>query len=177
MKTSKQGIDYIIAEEGKINYEYYCPANVPTIGVGCVTKYIPYKTRTTFEKVPLSSVKLIGRIKPVVDDQGLVMIATEQQVMKLFSTRLVEFENAVNENIKMKLEQHQFDALVSFCFNIGVANFARSTLVKCLATNSAVSDISRWFAAWNRSKGKILPVLVKRREREIKLFLYGSYSD
>lgn len=175
MKTSKQGIDYIIAEEGKINYEYYCPANVPTIGVGCVTRYIPYSTRKNFKKVPLSEVRLVGNIKPVVDDASLVMTIDDNQMMDLFISRLAEFEEAVNNNIKMKLVQHQFDALVSFCFNVGVSNFTRSTLCKSLNENSKIVDISKWFAAWNKSKGKILPVLVKRREREINLFLYAKY--
>lgn len=175
MKTSKQGLDYIIKEEGKISYEYYCPANVPTIGVGCVTRYIPYETKKHFKKVPLSELRLVGKIKPVVDDASLVMTVDDSQMMSLFISRLAEFEEAVNKNIKMKLEQHQFDALVSFCFNVGVSNFVRSTLCKSLNANSKVSDVSKWFAVWNKSKGKVLPVLVKRREREIKLFLYGEY--
>ncbi len=175
MKTSKQGIDYIIYEEGKINYEYYCPANVPTIGVGCVTRYIPYSIRRHFQKVPLSQVKLVGQIKPVVDENSLVVTITDEQVMELFISRLAEFEEAVNKHIKMELEQYQFDALVSFCFNVGVNNFARSTLCKSLNPKSSVTDISKWFAAWNKSKGKILAGLVKRRERELNLFLYGKY--
>lgn len=175
MRTSKQGIDYIISEEGKINYEYYCPANVPTIGVGCVSKYIPYNMKKLFSKVPLSQVKLVGRIKPVVDDDGLVMVATDEQVFALFSKRLSEFEESINQYIKMPLEQHQFDALVSFCFNIGVANFARSTLRKCLNQNSTPEQITNWLAAWNKSNGKILDVLVNRRRREINLFLHGKY--
>ncbi len=175
MKTSKKGIDYIIAEEGKINYEYYCPANVATIGVGCVTKYIPYSVRKSFAKVPLKQVKLVGKIKPVVDEADLVMIASDEEIFALLINRLSEFEGAVNQYIRMPLEQHQFDALVSFCFNVGVSNFARSTLRKCLSTNSTPEQITNWFAAWNKSHGEILDILIKRRKREINLFLNAKY--
>ncbi len=176
MITSIQGIKYIIDEEGNIGYEYYCPANVPTIGVGCVTAYIDDSVRRTLKKIPLSKVSLVGKIRPVVDEDGLVMVATDEEILYLFRTRLVEFENAVNKYIRIKLEQHQFDALVSFCFNVGVSNFAKSTLCKCINEKADSNIIVKWFAVWNKSKGKVLPVLVKRRKREADLFLYGKYE-
>ncbi len=176
MKTSKKGLDYIIKEEGCIDYEYYCPANVPTIGVGCVVKYIDDKTKSKFKRVEKNKIKTVGRVKPVVDEDGLVMTATKSQIMDLFLQRLATFENAVNEKVNVKLTQYQFDALVSFCFNIGVANFSRSTLLKKINANANSDEIKKYFNVWNKSKGKVLPVLDRRRKRECLLFLEGLYK-
>ncbi len=70
MKTSKKGLDYIIKEEGFIAYEYYCPAGIATIGVGCVVKYIDDEMKSKFKRIEKDKVKIIGKIKPVIDKDG-----------------------------------------------------------------------------------------------------------
>ncbi len=176
MKTSKKGLDYIIEEEGCISYEYYCPALVPTIGVGCVSKYIDDEIKSTFKRIAKDKIKTVGKVKPVIDKDGLVMTATKSQIMDLFLHRLATFENAVNEKVSVKLTQYQFDALVSFCFNIGVSNFNRSTLLKKINSMASDDEIKKYFSVWNKSKGKVLPVLNRRRKREYSLFLNGIYK-
>ena len=77
--------------------------------------------------------------------------------------------DAVNDLVKVKLSQNQFDALVIFVFNIGRPQFMRSNLLKRLNEGdfkSVPSELRRW----NKSSGKVLPGLINRRETEVKLF-------
>ena len=79
-------------------------------------------------------------------------------------------EAAVNKQVKVSLNQNQFDALVSFVFNIGETTFAKSTLLRKLNAgdyNGAANEFPRW----NKQAGVVLRGLVKRREREKQLFL------
>ena len=79
-------------------------------------------------------------------------------------------EDAVNSLVKVRLSQNQFDALVSFVFNIGAGAFSKSTLLKCLNAGdygSAANQLLRW----NKQAGKELKGLTKRRQEERALFL------
>jgi len=80
-----------------------------------------------------------------------------------------EFEKAVNSH-GLKLNQNQFDALVSFTYNVGAGNFRSSTLLKKVKANPADSTIRTEFARWNKAKGKVLPGLIRRREAEANLY-------
>ena len=72
-------------------------------------------------------------------------------------------------------EQHQFDALVSFIFNLGIANFYDSTLRKVIERGGSVDEIRKQWMRWVYAKKKVLPGLVKRREWECNLFIKGEY--
>jgi GH24 family phage-related lysozyme (muramidase) len=67
--------------------------------------------------------------------------------------------------------QHQFDAMVSFAYNIGVANLAGSTLLK-LHKAGDFAGAQQQFGRWNKAAGKVLPGLTRRRAAEAAL--YGS---
>lgn len=67
--------------------------------------------------------------------------------------------------------QHQFDAMVSFAYNVGVGNFSSSTLLK-LHKQGDFAGAQAQFARWNKAAGKVLPGLTKRRAAEAAL--YGS---
>lgn len=69
-----------------------------------------------------------------------------------------------------KLNQNQFDALVSFTFNVGVAAFKRSTLLRKAKLNPNDPDIAAEFRKWKHGGGKVLPGLITRREAELKLY-------
>jgi lysozyme len=72
--------------------------------------------------------------------------------------------------VHVPLTQNQFDALVSFVFNLGVGNFRTSTLLKKL--NAGDNDgAAQEFGRWIHAGGKALPGLVRRREAERALFL------
>lgn len=144
MKTSKSGADLIKKFEGLKKESYLCPAGVPTIGYGT--------TKIDGKPVPMG------------------MKITEEQADKFLQSDLVVFENAIKNNVSVKINQNQFDALISFIYNVGIGNFSNSTLLKLLNKNK-FSEAADQFLRWTKSKGKELPGLIKRREAERQLFL------
>ena len=89
---------------------------------------------------------------------------------KLFEEDIEIYENGVNKAVSASLTQHQFDALVSFSFNCGLTALRNSTLLKKLNSKD-YEGAANEFTRWNKSNGKILPGLTKRREEEKELFL------
>jgi len=82
----------------------------------------------------------------------------------------VEFaEKEVNRH-NLDINQNQFDALVSFVFNLGVGNFARSTLLRRIKAYPNDITIRREFARWVYAGGKVLQGLVARRKEEADLY-------
>ncbi|WP_256849894.1 lysozyme [Pantoea sp. Fr-CA_6] len=79
-------------------------------------------------------------------------------------------ELTVNTSVKVKLTQGQFDALVSFVFNLGSGNFVKSTLIKKLNAGDYAGAADE-FGKWVNAGGKKLPGLVKRRAAEREVFL------
>lgn len=78
--------------------------------------------------------------------------------------------NDVNNAVKVTINQHQFDALVSLTFNIGTGAFNGSTLLRKLNAGD-VQGAAQQFAVWNKQAGRVLPGLVTRRAAEAALFL------
>ena len=97
------------------------------------------------------------------------MTITEAEAEKLLVDDLKTAEEEINSH-NLPLKQHQFDALVSFVFNVGVGNFRRSTLLKRLKANPNDPDIANQFKRWVYGGGKVLPGLVRRRNEEVKLY-------
>lgn len=97
------------------------------------------------------------------------MTITRQQAEALLREDLLTAENTVNR-LHLKLNQNQFDALVSFVFNVGSGNFQRSTLLKKIQANANDPAIASEFNKWNRGGGRVLPGLVKRRKQEAELY-------
>lgn len=83
-------------------------------------------------------------------------------------------ERAVTQCVTRTLSQNQFDALVIFAFNIGGANFASSTVVKYINNPNFASaqypTLESAWRAWNKSHGRVIAGLNKRRDSEWKLF-------
>src|SRR5690606_6833672 len=75
----------------------------------------------------------------------------------------------VDRLVKVPLKQHQFDALVSFAYNAGIGNLRSSTLLRKLNARD-FAGAALEFHRWNRSNGKVLPGLVRRRAAEALLF-------
>lgn len=78
-------------------------------------------------------------------------------------------EVAVNDLVKVTINQSQFDALVIFVFNVGRGAFSKSTLLKKL-NDGNFQAVPSELRRWNRSGGKIMNGLIHRREKEIILF-------
>ena len=102
------------------------------------------------------------------------MIIDEQRAEHLLRQDLKTIERwLTSKNITD--EQHQFDALVSFIFNLGIASFYDSTLRKVIERGGTEEDIRKQWMRWVHVKKKVLPGLVKRREWDCNLFIKGEY--
>jgi len=91
------------------------------------------------------------------------------QVLAWLKEDVQEAEDAVNGNVKVPLTQNQFDALVSFVFNVGVDAFKKSTMLRMLNAGDYTGAMGQ-FKRWNMDNGKVFAGLTKRRELEAKLF-------
>ena len=140
MKTSQKGLQLIKQHEGCRLTAYKCPAGVLTIGYG--------HTGT---------------------DVVAGMVITAVQAEELLKKDIQWAETAVNQE-GLNITQNQFDALVSFTYNVGARNFKNSTLLKMIKVNPLSINIRTEFARWNKAKGSTLPGLVTRRKAEAELY-------
>jgi len=151
MKISKNGINLIKHFEGcpmkdGMVVSYRCPANKPTIGFG--------------------SLKLIDG-SPVQDG----MTITKKEAEDLLAHELKEYEGYINDMVTVDLKQNEFDALVSWVFNLGPTNLKNSTLLKVLnSTHVDWADIPYQIQRWNKVNGVPNEGLKKRRKAEALLF-------
>lgn len=145
---SDVGLQLIKAFEGKHNKGYLCPANVWTIGYG--------HTGPTFDKPT---------------PQGMTISDFDAET--LLKKDMAKFEDVVTKHVKVPLSQNQFDALVSFTFNVGAGAFASSTLLKLL-NQGKYDEVPAQFLRWNKGGGKVLAGLVRRRKSEAHLFVTGE---
>ena len=97
------------------------------------------------------------------------MVITESQAEQFLKEDLIVFEKAVNTQ-NLSINQNQFDALVSFVYNIGIGNFQKSTLLHKARIDPNDNSIMDEFMRWVYSKGRVLPGLQRRRLREMKLY-------
>lgn len=141
MKISKNGLNLIKSFEGLELKAYKDAVGVWTIGYGSTGSHVtPNQT------------------------------ITEKQAEDLLLRDVSRFEIGVSNAVKVPLTQSQFDALVSFSFNVGLANLESSTLLRKLNAKDykgAANELPRW----NKAGGKVLNGLTRRREAEKALFL------
>ena len=139
METSSEGISLIQKFEGCELEAYQCSAGVWTIGY--------------------------GHTKDVVEG----MTITKEQAEQMLVDELHEYENYINEYVTVALSQNQFDALVSWVYNLGPANLKASTMLKVL-NSGKYEDVPAQMKRWNKAGGKVLEGLIRRREAEACLF-------
>lgn len=94
---------------------------------------------------------------------------TQQDCDEAIEEDMQGFGQQVSALVKVPLKQHQFDALVSFAYNVGIGNLKSSTLLRRLNAGDYEAAALE-FHRWNRSKGQVLPGLVRRRAAEALLF-------
>lgn len=99
-----------------------------------------------------------------------------QGAERLFQEDVSWAEGVVDGNITVPLEQYQYDALVSFVFNIGAYQFRTSTLVKKL-NQKKYDEVPGELRRWVYDEHKVEPGLVKRRDKEATLFEKGIYEN
>ena len=95
---------------------------------------------------------------------------TRQQADKLLVNDLARFERGVNALVTVRLNQNQFDALVSFSYNLGLSSLQGSTLLRLLNAGNFQAAADQ-FPRWNRAGGKEVAGLTRRRAEERKLFM------
>ena len=144
MKTSQAGIELIKQFEGVRLESYVCPAGILTIGVGHTSAAGPPKV------VPKMKI-------------------TYQEANEILARDLVKYESAVDRLVTVPLSQNQFDALVSFTFNVGEGALAKSTLLKKLNAGK-YSEVPAELMKWTKGGGRELPGLVRRRRAECALW-------
>jgi len=139
MNISNEGLSLIKKFEGCELNSYKCAAGVPTIGYGSTHGI----------------------------EMG--MSISRARAEELLLEDIAKFEDHVNNNVKVPLNQNQFDAMVSWTFNLGGGNLKSSTLLKVL-NGSDYTDVPNQIKRWNKANGKVLEGLIRRREAEALLF-------
>jgi lysozyme len=146
MKLNNAGYQLICEFEGLRLKPYLCSAKVPTIGYG--NTYYPNGKRVTLLDEPI----------------------TKEYAFEIFKVIADKFGKRVLSMVKKPLTQNQFNALVSFVYNVGTGAFSTSTLLKKVNANPNDLTIRNEFARWTRANGKIVNGLVNRRKKESDVY-------
>jgi lysozyme len=139
MKTSKDGLQLIKDFEGLELNAYKCAAGVWTIGY--------------------------GHIKGVQEGMSI----SEARANEMLNEELTEYENYINKGVTVPLSQCQFDAMVSWVYNLGNGNLTSSTLLKVLNSGD-YAGVPAQMLRWNKAGGKVLAGLTRRRQAEADMF-------
>lgn len=148
MKTSQAGINLIK------NFEGFRAKAYPDPATGGEPWTIGYGTTSSAG---------VGKVK-----RGMVI--TEVQAESMLVRSLQNYELAVTHALKKPVTQHQFDALVSFCYNVGPLNMSRSSVIKYINAGDP-AKAAQAFMLWNKAAGRVMPGLTRRRAAERDLFL------
>jgi lysozyme len=146
MRLDKKGYDLIKSFEGLSLKPYKCSAGVPTIGYG--STYYENGIKVQMSDAPITGARAEILLKNVAD----------------------RFAQKVANLIKKPITQNQFNALVSFAFNVGSGALASSTLLKLVNENPNDAMIAKEFLKWNRANGKTIQGLTNRRVKESALY-------
>jgi lysozyme len=146
VNVSKAGIALIKHHEGVRNRPYRCPANLYTVGVG----------------------HLIGDGKSLPESWNRTF--SQEEIDGILKSDLKRFELGVHKMLpNVPLRQCEFDAIISFCFNLGLGCFQRSTLRQALLRGDKKAAMES-LVKYCRAGGKILRGLQIRRLDEKALF-------
>jgi lysozyme len=146
---SDDGLKLIKESEGFKSRLYNCPAGHCSIGYGHLV-----------HKGPIT-----GDASEAPFKNGI----SEAWATLLLHADVAWVEHEIHSQVKVDLNQHQFDAVGDFVFNIGSGNFEHSTLLTDLNTDR-FPRVPDEFRKWINGGGKVLPGLVKRREAEVQEF-------
>jgi lysozyme len=153
LDLSDAGLKRIAAYEGWRAQLYEDVAHHATIGYGHLVHL-----------GPITAADRAGQFgKGISTEQGLALLRSDVK-------RMVD---AVRQKVTVPLNQNQFDALVSFTFNVGAGAFGGSTLLKRLNAGDYAGAANE-FGKWTKSGGKVFAGLVRRRTEEAALFRGGA---
>jgi len=157
MNVSDKALKTIIHHEGVRYKPYLCPAGLWTVGVGHVL----------YPKQGLLPVAQRGSIGLRVEDFRQF---TKDEVDAILKADLRRFERGVLRYCPAIATQGQFDALVSFSFNVGLGTLQRSTL-RQKHNRGEFDSAAAEFMKYTKGGGKVLKGLVNRRKDEMKIYL------
>ncbi len=140
MQISKNGINFIKVHEGCKLSAYKDGGGVWTIGYGHTGADVT---------------------------KGLFI--TPERALELLAVDLAKFASGVSRLVRVPVNQNQFDALVSFAYNVGVSALENSTLLKMINNGNLIAA-SQQFKRWNKDNGIVVKGLTNRRAAEAKLF-------
>jgi len=146
MKLNQKGYDIIKSFEGLKLKPYLCSAKVPTIGYG----------NTFYE----------NNVKVKMSDAPI----TKQRAEDLLKLNADRFASKVLNLVKKPITQNQFNALVSFAYNVGSGALASSTLLRKVNVNPNDVTIRNEFLKWNKAGGVAVQGLTNRRIKEAELY-------
>lgn len=146
MTLNDKGYQLIAKHEGLRLSPYLCPANVPTIGYG--NTFYPSGKKVTMQDKPITQATAMWMLKETAN----------------------KFAQDVDRLVTSNITQNQFNALVSFAFNLGSAALGRSTLLRKVNLNPKDTSITQEFMKWNKAGGRVLSGLTKRRAEEAALY-------
>jgi len=154
MKLDMRGYLLIAEWEGFKSHPYLCPAGVPTIGFGAT--WYPNGRKVTMRDAPI----------------------TQEYAFEMLKTVADMFARDVTSLVKSKINQNQFNALVSFAYNLGSdidadnipEGLGDSTLLRKVNANPNDPSIAKEFLKWNKANGRIMNGLTKRRIAESKIY-------
>lgn len=142
---SADGMAFLEAEEGCILHPYLDSVNIPTIGFGNTFYRSGARVKMTDPKI------------------------TRKEAVELFRYILKYFETSVWSITRDDINQNQFNALISFAYNVGVEGFKNSTLLRLINRDRYDPRITSAFEMW-RNAGAKKGILLKRRQREAALY-------
>ncbi|WP_348814071.1 lysozyme [Flavobacterium maritimum] len=153
-KLDSLGSLFLQQREGFSSVPYLCSSGVPTIGFG--NTFYPDGRRVTMKDKPI----------------------TRAYAVEIFNMVVAQFENDVNSLVKSSVTQNQYNAILSFAYNVGTdidvdtiaEGLGDSTLLKLINANPSDPNIAKEFAKWNKSNGKVSNGLISRRQLEAELY-------
>jgi lysozyme len=163
MRVSDKTIHMIKHHEGVRTKPYQCPALLWTVGVGHVID-------PNHAKVKLADRKQL----PI--PAGWDRVLTMAEVDEILRKDLSRFEAGVLRLCPKGATQGQFDALVSFAFNVGLGNLQNSTL-RMKHNRGEYEAAAEEFLKWNKAGGKVLKGLDNRRKDERALYLSETTKE
>jgi lysozyme len=162
MKASKKLLKMLAHHEGVRQRPYQCPARLWTIGVG----HVMYPDQGRIPSTPEGMARRKAWPLRPEDNRTWSM----EEVDRILAKDVERFERGVERLISIRLTQNEFDAILSFAFNLGLGTLQRSTLRAKLNRGDKEGAIES-LLKYNKAGGKVLRGLDNRRKDEAALFL------
>jgi lysozyme len=150
-RIDESGLAFIRKHEAFASKPYYDQGGKPTIGYG--STYYPDGESVRITDPPI----------------------TQYEANFILNHTIKEYEFAIHKGVKQSLTQSQYNALTSFCYNVGTSAFERSGLLRVINKDPNSPEVITQFYRWVYVKGKLSRGLLYRREKEIELYFKDPY--